>query len=201
MNIAFGLLVILMLSVYDAANAADINGSAATLIRTIHPGGKIEQVVTGDLNNDGLDDVGYVVNWYDPSKGPELAIGVLRGGPNGTFVPWTRTKRFEMGQRPPEVAIRGKSLYVSTMTTGLSWGNWETAQYSFRSGKLVRVGEDGLYRSPRLDHEPGPVTTKTSSINYLTCREINSVTEGKKKRTEVASKVENCKLRALEDFE
>jgi hypothetical protein len=201
MNIAFKPSVLLMLySVYGAANAVNINASAETVIRTIHPGGTIEQVVNGDLDNDGLDDIGYVVSWYAPSKDHELVIGVLRGRPDNTFVSWTHTKRFVMGQRSPEVEIRGKSFYISTMTNGLSWGNWETAQYSFRAGGLVLIGEEGLYRSPRLDYEPGPVTTKTTSTNHLSCREISSVTE-RKKRTESVSKVENCKLRPLEDFE
>jgi hypothetical protein len=201
MNIGLRIFALLMFFlVYGTVNAADFRASAEAAIRAIYHDGTIEQVAIGDVDSDGLDDAAYVINWYDPSKGHELVVGVLRGRRDGTFVAWTHTKRFEMGQRPPEIAIRAKSLYVSTMTFGLSWGTWENFQYSFRAGGLVLVGQEGFYRSPRLDHEPGPVTIKTSSTNYLTCREINSVTEGKK-RTEVASKVEICKLSALEDFE
>ena len=201
MNIGCRLFALLLFfSVYGTVNAADYRASAEAVIRTIHPDGIIEQVVIGDIDRDGLDDAAYVINWYAPPKGHELVVGVLRGRLDGAFVAWAHTKRFEMGQRPPEITIRAKSLYVSTMTFGLSWGTWEDFQYSFRAGGLVLVGRDWFYRSPRLDIDPGPIKTETTSTNYLTCREIKSVTEGKK-RTEFALKVEDCKLHTLEDFE
>lgn len=171
--------------------------SARTVLASLHPGSTIEQIVTGDLDKDGVQDVAYLVRW--PAAGA-YAVGTLRGTGDNGILHWTHTARLQIDQRLPEIAIKGGSLYVTYMRNGMGWGNWRTLQYSNRASGLVLVGEEVYFRSPRLDFEPGPVKTENVSTNYLTCRQIKSNTENKK-RTEVKSNVEDCKLSRLEELD
>jgi hypothetical protein len=171
--------------------------AAISVLTKLYPEANLEMASTGDLDEDGWEDIAYVVKWRQDDK---IVVGILRGAPDKTFEPWAQTKPYEMLQRTPEVSINKKLVYISTMNMGSNSGSWVTYKYSYRAKNFVLIGTDELYRSPRLDIDPGPITTSTVSTNFLSCLRIDVTLEGKK-RTEKKSIVDNCKLEELQDFD
>ena len=191
-------LVVVSLSCASALSLGEVDRSKIDAsLESVHPGAKLTSLEVGDLNADGVADLAYIVERLESDE-HEVCIGVLRGTLDG-FSPWTHTKWFPMGQRSPELSISNQSLFINVFRNGLSWGNWQTDQYSFRNGQLVLIGTEVIYRSPRLEIEAGPVTLERTSTNYLTGIEIRSRSEGGKRSSEsVHHKLE--RLRPLEQY-
>lgn len=191
---------LILLALCSKAFATDIPGLDArtrSLIMSLHADTAMDNISVGDLDGDGVADMAYVVISND---GEHLFVGVLRGRPDGSFVPWTHSQRLEHLQRSREVTIRGKTLEISLFRNGLSWGSWSTEKYSWRDDRLVRVGSEFFLQSPFRDDESGPISTQRISTNYLTGAVIRTDTIGKK-RTTSSSKSERRELEPLSMFD
>ena len=145
--------------------------AATSVLTTLYPEATLEMAAVGDLNDDGWDDIAYVIRWREEQK---IVVGVLRGASDKTFEPWAQTKAYEMLQRTPEVQIKKKIFFISTMNTGSNSGSWVTYNYAYREKNFVLIATDELYRSPRLEIE-SLVQPKSRAMNERLLQRICAI--------------------------
>lgn len=178
------------------ATEVKIPPKAKEIIAKLHPTAVIDNADTGDLDNDGIEDLVYVVFWEDSY---EHIIGVLQGQTDGAFVPWSQSKIFNPFQRHPEVLIKRGSFFISLFRNSLDYRWSPEVQFKLRNGHFVKIGEEYDEDEGWADESPRPKKSIHSSTNYLTREKIELVKFGKKTTTK-KSKIPDQRLQLFENF-
>jgi len=177
-------IAILFLSIFGpSANAEQqIPIGIQEILNNISPESKIESLCTGDLNNDGLIDYGFVISYPVKLKLPGEQgesfltfhqILVIKNLPQNRYQ--LIAKSLDIGAYPhgaPDLAVKKQSLFVSEFTNDSTSGETVTSQFKLRENGMMLIGEETHYWSPMFADQPGPKHDRKTSINLITGEKI-----------------------------
>jgi len=186
-----------MLFTYVSAASADSSHNDSTYEKAVvaidmvfarsHSREEIAEVVAGDLDNDGVEDLAVIIGSLDA---PQLAV--LYGSSSGRYRLGAMSKKFCSARYHFVLTVKARSIFATTVhDLGPSS---HTYQFASRSNGLVLIGLE----ESNLENEQADGYGK--SVNYLT-HQVNYWRMAGHKRKELKRKITKSPLIPLNEFD